>query len=185
MKYRLATPPSIEPVTLTEAINHLRVPQYEFDTEINAMIVATRQYVENYLNQSLISQTWIKFLDKWPSNGIIKLHKGPVISVQNINYLDTDQENQVLDETAYTTDIISQPALIKVNEMPELSNDYNPIMIHFTAGYGSRVTDIPKSLKHAILLLLGHFFENRGDEGIKTPPPAFFHLLNQKRIKSY
>jgi uncharacterized phiE125 gp8 family phage protein len=185
MKYRLSVQPAIEPVTLQEVKNHVRVLDMDFDAELTAMITAARQFVENYLNQSLITQTWLKFLNEWPKDGIIKLHKTPLQSVDAIYYVSTDAETELLPEAAYTTDIISQPAIVKVTEKPELLDILNPIMIQFVCGYGSKGSDVPQSIKHAILLFIAHLFEHRGDDGIKTPPPAFYQLLNQKRVKTF
>jgi uncharacterized phiE125 gp8 family phage protein len=69
MRYRsltVETPPAIEPVTLTEAKQHLRVDIADDDTYIEALIVAARQYAEEYLDRALISQQLAVRMDTFP-----------------------------------------------------------------------------------------------------------------------
>jgi len=69
MRYRsltVETAPAVEPVTLTEAKQHLRVDIDDDDTYIEALIVAARQYAEEYLDRALISQQLAMRMDTFP-----------------------------------------------------------------------------------------------------------------------
>jgi uncharacterized phiE125 gp8 family phage protein len=69
MRYRsltVETAPAVEPVTLTEAKQHLRVDIDDDDTYIEALIVAARQYAEEYLDRALISQQLAVRMDTFP-----------------------------------------------------------------------------------------------------------------------
>jgi hypothetical protein len=69
MRYRsltVETAPAIEPVTLAEAKQHLRVDIADDDTYIEALIVAARQYAEEYLDRALISQQLAMRMDTFP-----------------------------------------------------------------------------------------------------------------------
>jgi hypothetical protein len=65
-----------EPVTLAEAIQHCRFeipaddPVYPAETAlIQSLITAARRYAETKLRSALITQTWILYLDSFPSAG--------------------------------------------------------------------------------------------------------------------
>ena len=101
MAFRIKTHPATEPITLTEAKAHLRVDDSYDDTYINTLITTARLYCERFLNQSLITQTWQLFLDSFPSNGLILLKHGPVISLTSIKYYDSDNTEQTLSSDDY------------------------------------------------------------------------------------
>lgn len=62
----LVTAPSIEPVTLTEAKDFLRVTGTDDDDLITSLIVAARTNAESYTRRAFITQTWKLLRDEWP-----------------------------------------------------------------------------------------------------------------------
>ena len=61
------------------------------------------------------------------------------------------------------------------------------IAVRFTAGYGSLAADVPHPIRHALLLLVAHWFENREPfiEGAmpKSFPDAVIGLLEPYRVR--
>jgi len=190
--YKLKTAPAAEPVSSTEAKAHLRVDHTDDDTLIGTLIITARRFCEEYLNQSLITQTWYNYLNDFYDGAIyyvyrgpfLMINKGPVQSITSIKYYDADDVEQTLSTDYYHTDLSSQPARIEVSETPETYDKLNAVTIEFVAGYGD-AADVPEHIKHAMLLYIGHLYENRGDEGHRTPPRAFYDILNQNRIKTF
>jgi hypothetical protein len=72
--------PAVEPLTLEEAKNHLRVDADidEDDALINNLIAAARQDCEKFQNRAYITQTWELWLDAWPEKDYIELPLPPL-----------------------------------------------------------------------------------------------------------
>lgn len=103
----------------------------------------------------------------------IPLERSPLISIDSVQYYDTKETLQTL--TAWNS--ISNPTGIYypalTNPEPGLlalrPDAYWPdtyirpdaIQIKFTAGFGTTADKIPQNLRHAILLLTKHLYDNR------------------------
>ena len=61
--YQITTEPATEPLTLTEAKEHLRVDGTDEDTLITSIITVARKLCENYTNRAFITQTWTQTED--------------------------------------------------------------------------------------------------------------------------
>jgi hypothetical protein len=67
MGLTLITPPAMEPVSLDEAKDHLRVSSDDDDAYITGLVITAREMVENDTGRALLTQTWNQtFDDGWP-----------------------------------------------------------------------------------------------------------------------
>lgn len=163
MATKVITPPTSEPVTLSEAKSHLRVDFADDDTYISGLISAARSYSEGFQKRSIPQQTLELSMDKFPVNSrtngscAIQLHSGPVQSVSSVKY--TKSDVTVVTMTAGTDYLVnSRDQIVPVTTWPVvdlISTD--AIKIQYTAGYSS----VPPATKQALLLLIGHWYENR------------------------
>jgi len=187
---RLVTAPSIEPVTLNEAKEHLRVLHDDEDAYIESLIVAARQMVESgeswSLDRSLINTTWRVILDEWPCHGI-ELPRPPLSSVTSITYLDTTNTSQTLSSTLYTVDTHNEPGRVVpsyASVWPEVLPHINAIQIVYVAGYGSTAASVPQAIRQAILLCVSDLYEQRSNTvtgTIVNSLPAVRALLNSAK----
>lgn len=69
MPSKLLVGPTIEPVTLADAKNHLRVDFNEDNALILALISSVRQQAEQICRRTLLTQTWLVTLDQFPAPG--------------------------------------------------------------------------------------------------------------------
>lgn len=106
-----------------------------------------------------------------------------------IKYYDTDDTEYTFDGSNYFVDVKSEPGRVCLNSgasWPTISlRPVNGVCITFIAGYGSTADDVPKKYRQAILLLLGHLYENReavSDKPLKEVPFAIESLLYKDRI---
>lgn len=67
MRFRLLTPPAIEPVTIADLMAFARVDADPDDGVLQRLLTAARQRVERDTGLALISQTWVALLDRWPT----------------------------------------------------------------------------------------------------------------------
>jgi uncharacterized phiE125 gp8 family phage protein len=167
MAIKLKTEPDNEPVTLEEAKLHCRVDTDDDDDLIGSLITAAREYCEGFQNRAYVSQVWELWLDGFPATPF-DIPKPPLLSIDSIKYYDTDNTEYDFDD--YYADTESTPGRLELNYLeswPSVTlRDINGVCITFTAGYGD-ADDVPQSVKQAILLLVGHWYENR-EQGSPT-----------------
>jgi Phage gp6-like head-tail connector protein len=60
---------NIEPITLPEAKLHARIEYPDDDALVAGLIRAARRYCETALKSAILTQTWILYLDSFPSAG--------------------------------------------------------------------------------------------------------------------
>ena len=190
MSRKLITAPAVEPISLTDAKLHLRVGTSSEDTLISLMIAAAREECENELRRALITQTWEKYLDAFPS--AIGLFYPPLSSVTSVSYVDPDGNSQVLAGTEYVVDDKQEPAWIVPaygKSWPQTQSVANAVTVRFVCGYGAADTAVPKAIKNWLLLRIGDLYQNRQvvsmGNGINASAlPATFvdRLLDRYRI---
>lgn len=159
-----------EPLTASEAKLHCRVDTSDEDALFTRFIAAARKLVEKNLRRQLITATWTLTLDDWPSDGI-RIEVCPLIAVSSITYLDTNGTQQTLASSIYRVDTRSEPGRITLEwgeSMPALRGVENQITVTFTAGYGSSSSDVPETIKTAMLMLIGHWYDNRNAVNVGT-----------------
>lgn len=160
-----------EPITLQEARLHLRLdadgsPASHSDDSIVSMLISVaRQAAEQYLGKTIAMQSFELALDVFPE-GPVSLETWPVVSITSIEYQDPNGVVQTLTPDKYVFDYFSKPAQIVVKEIwPPTKNETNAIKITFVAGHtdgqSPNVYPLPIPVKQAMLLTIGHLYENR------------------------
>lgn len=160
----LTSGPDAEPVSLAEAKAHLRVDQSAEDTLIASLIVTSRLHVEAALGLALITQGWTWLLDAWPDLSELRLPMRPVRSISTIRVYETAGDPVALDPDSYRLDGAGMPARIirrRGASWPTPAVDGNGIEINFVAGFGDVPADVPQPIRHAVLLLTAHWYDNR------------------------
>lgn len=135
------------------------------ETHLSNLITAAREYCENRLGRSLCTQTLEMMMDCFPSRGAISLLRPPVQSVLSVKYKDyAGVETTLAADVDYLVDTDSDVGRIALpygKSWPSFSAyPVNPIRIQYMAGY-SDTNPIPKTIKQAMLLLIGHWYANR------------------------
>ena len=162
-----ATPPVTEPLTLTETKLHLRVDIDEDDNYILGLIAAAREWVESYLDRSLIYTQWTLRMDAFPAE--IELPRPPMATTgthtaTTITYTMETQATATLASTEYRVDRHSTPGVMRKTysgSWPAHLSDENAVTVTWWAGYGEDGTKVPRTIRNAMLLLIGHWYENR------------------------
>lgn len=158
------TPPSVEPVTLTEAKAHLRVDFTTDDTYITSLITAAREQCEMIARRALITQTLELRLEAWPTGTSVSLPRSPVQSITSIAYTDDTGAAGTMSSADYLLYAQPDPAVITLKpnkSWPTVSLMPGPsIAIRYVAGYGLAAA-VPLRYKQACLLLIAHWYENR------------------------
>lgn len=171
MRYRSltrTTAPAVEPVTLTEAKAHCRVDTSDDDTYIGTLITAARQWVEEYLDRTLVHTQWTVRMDSFPYE--IELPRPPVATAGTttavtLTYTLGDDSTATLSTSSYRVDRDSTPAVVRQlrsGTWPANLDDYNAVTVTYWAGYGATGASVPAAIRHAMLMLISHWYETRG-----------------------
>lgn len=174
MKYRSLTRqtgPAVEPVTLAEAKSHLRVDGNDSDAEIAAMISAAREWCEQYLDRTLVHTQWVMRMDRFPvdSTADIELPRPPMVAsgpntAVTLSYTLEDGSTATYATNLFRVDRASTPGAVKTNyagTWPPHRQDDNSVAVTWWAGYGPSGQDVPAAIRHAMLMLIAFWYDNR------------------------
>lgn len=172
MKYRSLTrqiPPSVEPVTLAEAKAHLRVDASDDDAYILGLITTAREWCEEYLDRTLVSTQWVMRLDKFPDDGTmdVELPRPPIVSsgtatAVSVTYTAENGGTQSWSSASYRVDRASTPGVVRTlygQTWPPHLQDDNAVTVTWWGGYGPSGSSVPAAIRHAILMLVGHWYD--------------------------
>lgn len=189
LKTALVTDAAVEPVTVAEVKNHLRVTDNQEDSLIAGLIISARKVVEQITRRALINQTWRLYLDEFPADSHIELPFPPLVSVTSVKYYDENTQLQTLSSSLYQTDNRSTPGRIVLTgggAWPSTDSDkVNAVEIEFIAGYGAGAAAVPFPIRLAITHLTAHWFEHREPfrtDQYHTVPSTFENILMAYRF---
>lgn len=153
-------------------------------------IQAAREFVEQQTGRSVITQTWKLTRDRFPGSSLlnvispvvsspladgwnvfgtvnqayrIPLPRGPVLAVEVVNYFDPLNGLQAVDPATYVVVLGDTPCIAPVFGSCWPCPAWRPdaVQITYSAGYGPTAAAVPATLQLAMLLLVGHWNENR------------------------
>jgi uncharacterized phiE125 gp8 family phage protein len=109
--------------------------------------------------------------------------------VTHVKYQDTDDAQQTLSSDNYivsTSETIGKIVLKSGETFPDLRDDLvDSVEVQFICGYGL-ASAVPAHIKQAILLTVGHWYENRettiAGATIAEVPMATKAILSQERL---
>ncbi len=190
---KLLAPPTQEPLSLEEAKRHLRVDSSDENTLILGYIAAARDYAERFTGRQFLTATWALGLGTWPcatgwrsTQGGLWLPRPPLQTLTGtyvdlagdpqplgITYVDSDGATQTLATTVYGVDTLTEPGRVYLKSgqsWPNLYDQPYAVQVTYKAGW----LTVPQlyhrhaSLRSALLLLVGHLYENREASAEKT-----------------
>ena len=165
MRTAISTAPAVEPVTVAETKQHLRIDHSDEDAHIGVLIQVARQHCEDVSRRSFVTRTYTGYLDCWPWDGWIELPYPPLIGVTSITYFDEADAPTVFAAANYLVDNTRQPGRIVLRSNQAWPGDVlrvaNGVQVIWTAGYGAAAAATPARYRAAILLMVGHLYENR------------------------
>jgi len=184
-KFVLKTAPTVEPITLTEVKDFLRITGTVEDDVLNSLIAAARNYAEDYQNRPLITQTWELWLDDFPPHDCIPIRlKAGLQSVTSVKYYPDGGVETTFASSNYIVDFTDYVGKIVLNDDYQWPSDdlqaANGVCIEFVCGYGLAAA-VPEMTKTAMKIWISYHYENR--EGIDLPK-AVNILLGLNRVNT-
>lgn len=170
MQYRSLTvtnEPDTEPVSLSEAKTQLRVDTSDDDSYIGSLILAAREWVSAYMDETLIHTGYVMTLDSFPVE--IELPKPPMatsgtVTAVTITYTLENQTTATLSTSEYRIDRAAKPGVLRTNyngSWPSHLLDYNAVTVTWWGGRGGDASSLPQRVRNAVLWLVGYWYERR------------------------
>lgn len=194
----LQTPPAGEPVTVPEAKLQLSLDGGEHDDQVEIMIQAAREFVEERTGRQWMKAIWELKLPGFWEEQILLLPRPPLLSVTSITYRDADNQIQTLSAAVYRTLLRAARspfggiALKDGQGWPTVYSDPEAVTIRFVAGYSAsdevavQRAAVPARARSAMLHLVHDLFEERGVTGVgsvRIPDnPRYEDLLSQLAV---
>ncbi len=175
----LVTPPAVELLTVDEVKKYLRLQAGETseDAYLTSLIVAAREYCENFQNRAYITQTWELSFYYWPS-WEIEIPRGNLQKIDLITYKDSWGQTYTLTEGFHYV-VTTRGVLGRIS--PPYAKFWPPftpwpldaVVIRFTCGYGDATSAVPVKVLQAMKMLISHWYENREATGSASKEVEF------------
>lgn len=185
-------------------------PAHPDDALVTRMLAAAIASVEKYTERRLVQvelELPLNYLPSvwcgrapwpWTSRAYagregVPLPGSPLRSVASVTYVDGDGVTQTADPVNYTVDDFHEPGLLlwaRGVARPAISHDVpNPVRVIYVAGYADPgdspdTPRCPEPLVSAVLLMLGHLYENR-EAVVLAGQPAELPLSVQYLLRPY
>jgi len=203
MGIKVITAPVGEPIGRQDCQRHLRldgawdspwVDHVEGEL-IEALLGAAREHAEAFTGLSLAPQTLELALDEFPASEV-ELPRGPVQSITSVTYIDEDGAAQTISSANWVLDDYNGTAwLLPADgfDWPATDGVVNAVKIRYVAGFSlpndsPQVHRLPKSIRSALLLFLGHLYENRETStvgvSVQEIPLGAMALLRPHRVST-
>ena len=171
MKPQLVTAPAAALLTASEVKAQVRVDFSDDDTLLTRLIGAVTSHLDGWsgvLGRCLIRQTWRQDFCNW--GAVLRLPFPDVSAITSVTYVDANGEQQTVDSGSYqiAEDHVSSFVRFKnAFSWPSLSADVAaPVSVTFTAGYGTEASSVPDMIRHAAIMLVAAWYEDREGRGI-------------------
>lgn len=178
----VVTPAETSVIDLEDAKLWIRVDDTLEDSLVFGLIQASTQAAENYSWLQSNTVTYKSTLTHMPRR--IKIWKNPIQSITHVKYYDKDNAIQTLAADKYSFATIDGCATIVIKENITTYERLDAVEIQYVAGFG--VENTPGTMKTAIGLLLGHYYEHREAVAMGTAvemPYGVTFLLDMIKLK--
>lgn len=182
-------------LTIADVKAHCRVDHDDDDDTFEELIATATSHLDGYegiLGRALVSQVWDYHLPCFAMTGHLRripLPLTPLISVDQISYVDMNGEDQILSPADY---VVLDGRLAAVEPQygktwPSTRRQSRAATIRYTCGYGAAAA-VPASLRSAARLIVADLYDNRaaqtfGDGKVNiSANPAVDRLIKPFRI---
>lgn len=200
--YTITSSPASEPITAEQAADHVRIDSTDDLAYVRDLVSVAREYFDSMTGRSsaqisylLTASKWSDLFDKTPSASnratprdlcAIPLFRTPLISVESVKYYAPDADAlTTMSASDYRVATATEPGIVQLKEAPpETADRVDAIQIAFTAG--SDCT--PAMSKHAIKMLVAHFYEQRTPvafTSVQQIPFTLQAIIDNQRVRGH
>ena len=177
-KVQVVTPSTAEPLTLSEIKTWLRIPvgQTYHDELLRTIRGAVTLKTEEETGRAIMRQTRRVIFDSWSTDDSLVIPYPPLVSLTTspddsgssgaaVCYkAASDRSWSAMASSDYALDTVSSPGRVVLDynaSWPSaILHNHNPIRAHYTCGYSTSSTGVPRNLRNSMLMTIAHMFEN-------------------------
>lgn len=174
MSERLTVAPTTTPITLEEAKAQCVVSTTFDDELIERLVHVASTYLENRCNRAWITQTrqlsMRTFTDRrYVHDRVIFLPRSPLSTTgaPTVAYTDSQGNSTAASSTSFIVSY-DQPGRLHEaynNTWPDTQNVADDVRITYMCGYGTTQSSVPQPVRHAVAMLVAHWYRNREATG--------------------
>lgn len=162
--------PAVEPLALADVKAHLRLADATEDDYILGLVKVARDHLERAAGLVPVTRRYRLHLDQIPGDGVIQILKGPVQSIDRIQAFDAAGLPQDVPASKFPFERDGVPARLYTPPGLLAGLAVNGLDVDFTAGFGLAATDVPDSMRRALMLHVAQMFEYRGAVSLADQP---------------
>lgn len=180
------TAPSETPISLAEVKAQIRVDHADEDTYITSLINAATGFVDGLgaLGRAMVTQGWSQAEYNPPEKICLRIL--PAQSLDAVKYY--DDANALQTATLADFELVADSDVAYVRPIigkswPSTYDRPDGLIVEYTSGHGA-AADVPATIKHAMLMLVAHWYQNRETVVFGTPntiPYGFSDMLTIER----
>lgn len=181
----IVTAPTERVVSLDEVRAFLRVDSSESDVELLRLIEVATDRIVNLTRRQLCTATRRLILQGFPCARRLELPWPPLQSIVAVTYFDENGASQTWASSKYFVSTATEPGYVAPKQAEDWPATYegrpDAVTVEYVAGYAT-VDAIPEALRHAVLMSVGHYYEQRGEltrNNLVEAPQAVGHLIEQ------
>ena len=133
------------------------------DTLLNALIMVAQSYCESRCGRTLTPTKWLGRFDDWEytQSRAIEMPNPPLLFHSTDYPIVVGHDGgQFVDPINILADTLSIPGTVTITEWPSNVSTSGRSTITWWAGYQT-LAEIPTEIRHAGVMLVAHYFENR------------------------
>lgn len=161
MSVTLMTPPALEPISLAQMKAHLRIEHAFEDALVSAYITSARLHIEARLAKLLISQNWRINFDRLPTGKVVELPLAPMLALNSVSYYTDLPGPNNIPPVDYSIDLNSMRPRFSLHLQRQNLRSFGAYELDVSVGYGPAPEDVPADIRHALMMLVAHWHENR------------------------
>ena len=180
-------------VSIPEIMLYVQAPTAADNELLQSLIRSSVIETQRRTGRKLLSHTINLWLSEFPANNQpILIPFPPLLTIEEITYIDGDGDEQTLEADDYFADARSQPGRVLLSSdasWPDTSSVGNadhphPVKVQFTCGYGESGDDIPDDLKTIVKGLTKLIFDNPNPVEVGGAQPVVVPLHIASLIES-
>jgi len=170
--------PSVEPVSLAELRDWLRVDSMTEDALLANLATTARLALEGHTRRGFVSQNWRFTYSSCGCDGLMRLPLGPLRSLIALRCYDAGDVATTLPSAAVALDFDDQRPALRILDAAARTKSVR-FEVDVAIGYGDSAASVPAPLRQAILMLATNWHARRGDhpETAVTIPRAVSALV--------
>lgn len=166
--------PIVDPVTVGDTKDYLRITESGHDTLLGTLIAAATVILEDCYGMGFLASTFRQSQNLSPRT--VQLLRYPVLSVASVKYITDDTADTEV--TLASTEYSVQRQRVWARTVWPSHRGFQSFIVYFKVGFGDPGTNsgdtaaiataralVPENIKKAIMQLTGHMYENPEGQG--------------------